>query len=384
MSTFSEKEHFWPHQRYVFRPVLKRNAPVPTPPDIPDEGFEMTVQPRAEKSTCERFVVDMCGEFCGQRVVVKELRQEDLLTTGTLECFVVDVSLRVAWCHPHLVPVHGAYCERFDDADIPRLCLGMVMRDMQSPPMCFKSLQHVLFFEGRRFSVADAIDVVLQVADVVQYMLFDADEYPSALRRAWTTISPSNIFIRVTTGAAVSEEGSACDGSALRLNENVIAMYCAPLYIEHGPVNRWEPHTHAASRECYALAQLLIALLTNAQPFGSISCQVQLSAVRNPPAVDAVRCNVPHGMYIPKSLPQDFQRFLGDAMMLNDAAVSRVTGQSTSRMSMQYFRHRLTEFRAAAARPNALSEDVPERAQLEPPVDDYGLIERQPFDHHEA
>lgn len=261
-------------------------------------------------------------EFRSQKVVIKRLRDTPLLTPETLEMFVVDVACRVRWCHPNLVTFHGAFCEEFNGeasraATVPYLSLGLVMSDLYdgSARAASASLQQLLFLEGKKFSLADAIRIVLQVADALQFCLFDSDDVPSEVLERWRWISPSNIFVWDSRNAAVRDDVTTVGVG------RYLVQYSPPLTIANGPVSRWAPHPMASNPECYALTQLLISLLTNQQPFHHVVSQTHLQALRERQKRVGAADSAAHvmGMSVPKYLPEQLQALCAIGLRLKQA-----------------------------------------------------------------
>lgn len=389
--------------------------------------------------------------FRGQQVVVKRLRETSLITAATMEAFVMDVACRTRWSHPNLVTVHGGFCEEFrsssdgslvessDPTGAPIVSLGLVMTDLCTPPERFEVLQRMLFFTGRRFTVHEAIHITLQIADAVQYMLFDHEEVPPCVKDKWLCISPSNIFVLDRAAATqmtdLGQEGGDelppgrnreeatqqqregdCVSIApmdLRKHEEDVGLFdsvsCSnryavkfapPVYLEAGPQMRWAPHPHAASAEVYALTQLFLTLLTNQQPYGSVICQVQLQALFSRLCASDTADERTRGIVIPNTLHAAVQQLcrLGLALRsgppqqaattargaLGAAAVASRT--PAKGMRLQDFRERLHALDIIARTLPALPSSAVHSTSfvVEPAVDDYGWVLQHAFDHHAA
>lgn len=59
----------------------------------------------------------------------------------------------------------------------------------------YHTLRNILFTRRHRFSVLDSIDITLQLADVLQYILLDADHVSLDVLTAWISVSPSNVYV---------------------------------------------------------------------------------------------------------------------------------------------------------------------------------------------
>ncbi|KAG5476973.1 hypothetical protein LSCM1_05307 [Leishmania martiniquensis] len=167
--------------------------------------------------------------------------------------FVLDAGYRVMWCHPHIVTCLGCYTERFvDDEESsnvrvvhgedhgaateeraasaavsnlpwkravstatgkPIIALGYVM-ELQSAPWLpasanstqasFVTLHDLLFSPpsaslptmGRHhFTLHEALGICAQIASALQYIMADSHEVSEAVRTAWLTVDPANIFV---------------------------------------------------------------------------------------------------------------------------------------------------------------------------------------------
>ncbi|CUF15384.1 Hypothetical protein, putative [Bodo saltans] len=380
-------------------------------------GGSVSVAPsrRAVGTLATRFFVKYEGlRYRGQHVVVKRLREAELINPTTLEAFVMDSSVRVRWSHPNLVTTHGSFCEEFDDGGIPRLSLGMVMTNLCRAPERYVPLQRLLFLEGRRFSLLEAIDITLQAADALQYTLFDQGDVPTYVADRWGWVSPSNIFLLDSSpwddgmGAGgggsnndITETFSIAVQDLQNTQEDVglaemtamqgryAVKYSPPVYVEGGGVvSRWAPHPLAVNTETYALAQLFVALCTNLQPYHYISCQLELQsmfqAARGATTATTATNVLPQGIRVPSTLPADVQYFCRNAMALKSEIT---TGRVASPIkTLATFRAALHNLREYAMTLPQLPHGDPSKTSfvVQSAVDDYGWILHQPFDEHAA
>lgn len=375
-------------------------------------GNSFSAAPAAQTSSAQfgalaaRFFVSYEGlMYRGQHVVVKRLSDPIWICPMTLEAFVMDSAVRVRWSHPNLATVHGSFCEEFEEDGTPRLSLGMVLTDLCTPPEHFVPLQRLLFIEGRRFSLLEAIDVTLQVADALQFALFDKADVPPYVAERWCWISPSNVFLLdsspwggepppLTDTASIAVQDLHASQEDTGLTDATIVgrysvKYSPPVFIEgRGAVSRWAPHPQAVGAETYALAQLFLALTTNMQPHHNIACQLQLQsmyqAARGSSSDASVSHTMPHGITVPRTLPVDVQRFCRSAMALaSEVAAGHVT---TPIRTLQAFRGGLHGLREHAATLPQLPTTDPTKTSfiVQAAVDDYGWILHRPFDAHVA
>lgn len=348
-------------------------------PQLSDVELRTTTKSGGTPPLARRFAVRReCLEFRGHRVVVKRLKDAALITPGTLESFVIDVSCRVRWSHPNLVPCHGGFCEEFEEGSdgVPFLSLGMLMTDMTH--LHYVPLQTLLYEHGRRYSVLDAISISLHVSDALQFALFDEEEVGPEVLAAWKCVSPSNIFIA---------EHPRLNSASATVRSRLGVSYAPPLHIENGPVSRWTPHPLAVCPEVYALTQLFLALLTNQQPYSDVTCQVQLAGVfrqlsaQVPSTVTTPANPDGLGIRVPRTLPAPVQQFcrLGLALA-GSAAVPGVPPIN----SLHRFRSGLHALRhVAKTLPPLPSGDAAVTSfVVEAPVDDYGWMEQRLFDEH--
>lgn len=213
-----------------------------------------------------RFAIRKGLLYHDRPVVVKELEEpEEYLNPATITSFVQDAVVRAQWCHPGLVQYSGAYTEKFSrcehcstaTAAVPRLALGLVMEDVtaltaspllsqkntkkeekgetrntnssDSPPpplpsspssSPYTSLHELLFLRRHRFSVVECIDITLNVADAVQFILLDRDRVPEEVVTAWLSIAPSNLYVAGTATSTLTIAGSMqLDGHTLSETE---------------------------------------------------------------------------------------------------------------------------------------------------------------------
>jgi hypothetical protein len=372
------------------------------------------VPPRVVGTLAARFFVRYEGlRYRGQNVVVKRLREAQLICPSTLEAFVMDSSVRVRWSHPNLVTTHGSFCEEFDEDGTPRLSLGMVMTNLCCAPERYVPLQRLLFLDGRRFSLLEAIDITLQAADALQFILFDQGDVPTYVADRWCWVSPSNIFlldsspwespsdggdgvavddIRETFSIAVQDLQHAQEDVGLAeiasMQGRYAVKYAPPVYLGGGAISRWAPHPLAVNAETYSLAQLFVALCTNLQPYHHIGCQLELQSMflaAREAATAATATNVmPHGIRVPSALPGDVQHFCRNAMALrSDISAGRVASPIKTLATFRAGLHGLREY--AVTLPQLPHSDPTKTSfVVQSAVDDYGWILHQPFDDHAA
>ncbi|KAG8344605.1 hypothetical protein TRVL_04565 [Trypanosoma vivax] len=226
----------------------------------------------------------------------------------------------------------------------------------------FRPLHDLLFVEGRKFTIEDAMSITLQVADALQYVLMDDNNVPSEVSTEWTVVTPSHVYVcqinTVSETVDVLREGSmdahawpssACSdagsgdydhdraappfcGDAIQKRQcielfalgNYAVMYSPPIYVEQGPYNRWKPHPQACCPASYAVVQLFLALLTNLPPYRSFTRQEELATrvFANPNVLYdddptlKIRVTVPIGMEIPHGLPPKLQKLCCNALAL--------------------------------------------------------------------
>lgn len=408
--TIEMTDHFPSHSSFTaaLHDAVMAGAGVPGSTLVPPP-------PRVVGTLAARFFVKYEGlRYRGQNVVVKRIQDAQLICPTTLEAFVMDSSVRVRWSHPNLVTTHGSFCEEFDDNGTPRLSLGMVMTNLCSAPERFVPLQRLLFLDGRRFSLLEAIDVTLQVADALQFAMFDQGDVPAYVAERWCWVSPSNVFVLDTcpweedtsrgggvaaAAADITETFSIAVEDLQNAQEDVglvetttmqgryAVKYSPPVFVEGGGVvSRWAPHPLAANAETYALAQLFVALTTNVQPYHYIGCQLELQslfqAARSSPSTGTHV--MPRGIVVPRTLPSDVQQFCRNAMALR---TDITTGSVTNPIkTLATFRAGLHGLRAHALTLPQLPVGDPAKTSfvVQSAVDDYGWILHQPFDAHAA
>lgn len=279
---------------------------VPMPPATPSEPFGSS-QPRFLTYLNVRY------DGVGFRVVVKELVAE-FATPRTVECFTIDAVHRSQWLHPCLVPVVGAYTEK-DDGVVAIAALGVVLNDVTQRG--FESLYSAIYVAGKRFGLLDCVDMILQVADAMQYILFDASNVPAEVGAAWSTVAPSNVFIKLKpvkadangeAGTVIAAPGSP--SSDVLGGDNVSVLVSPHLFVEHGSTNRWSPPPAAKSKQCYALTCLFIAIISGSYPYEGLQSQKEVA--------QAVASAAPP-FNVPRLIPQRFQAFCALGLALSSA-----------------------------------------------------------------
>ncbi|GET89198.1 hypothetical protein, conserved [Leishmania tarentolae] len=208
--------------------------------------------------------------YNGVPVVVKALGgaegTDDAETPAAMQHateFILDVMCRSTWCHPHIVTCLGGFTERFvdDGANVtdvevdeaaaeerpastgkvnppwqralsatatgqPIMTLGYVL-ELQSaltpftaadPAQASHITLHDLLFGsasssaslpvvGRHhFTLHEALDICAQIADALQYIMSDSHEVSAAVRTAWLTVDPANIFVVRVVGLSREDE----------------------------------------------------------------------------------------------------------------------------------------------------------------------------------
>ncbi|KEG09270.1 hypothetical protein DQ04_05501000 [Trypanosoma grayi] len=403
-------------------------------------------------------------------VVLQQLEGCDTcpLTPDTVMSFVQDMVSRARWCHPNIVPFVGAFTEKMPPtgsadsstlnavevtASTPTLALGVITEDMASlvaqsvkgsdpsapstsyflrhvksdeDVASFCSLHDLLFLQRRRFTLEEAMEITLQVADALQYVLLDELQVPVEVATAWVSVSPSNIVVcpvapwsgkerRASTweregvvmndadeGMWLSDEDAPSFYSdvgrrkcvSLPLMGAFAVMYMPPVYVEGGPFSRWRPHPHAASPASYALAQLLIALVTNEAPYRSFRRQQDLAARvfaaaaaeeeaegDEDEATLAVKVSIPPGSAIPSGLPTEVQQLCQRGMVLQRPHAEN----AHSGISLEGFREKLQKLLEEVENLSyPLPSDAPQQRNVSfseiemmppgTPLDDYGEL----------
>nr|CCC89611.1 unnamed protein product [Trypanosoma congolense IL3000] len=232
----------------------------------------------------------------------------------------------------------------------------------------FRPLYDVLFVEQRDFTLWEAITITLQVADCLQYMLMEENVPPEVLK-AWMTVSPSHIYVcpikavddvtdecrRESFGAGgmwpTDDDGydeaeedydhdtaapPFCTGSVQRrryvelfVPGDWAVLYNPPAFVEGGPYSRWAPHPHAGCPETYAMAQLLIALVSKEPPYRLFTQQEDLARrvfdvddlVHEEDPSLSVRVSIPVGSVIPQGLTPELKKLCSRAMTLHNPQV---------------------------------------------------------------
>lgn len=427
-----------------------------TPPDVSPCDTLVSTSARAPP------VFDvLCGyRYKGASVTLHLLEAPGgrLLSPNTLAAFVQDMVSRSGWCHPNIVPFFGAFTEKmlshdsdpFNTAVTPLLALGLITedvtrlvarrvnRDDPSTPagsfvlcqaedheaaLTYRSLYDLLFVERRRFTIKEAVEITLQVADALQYILMDGAEVPEEVAAAWVTVSPSNIFLCTTSAATpppspvfagagsasqvreptgvfqdawvrppAAEEARGEEDSGGRMSLPITGafsvVYSPPVYVEEGPFSRWRPHPHAASPASYALTQLLLALVSNRPPYRKLESQKDLAArvfgaakkVNDDDDDDddgaPVKMSIPIGSVIPGSLSREMRQLCAHGLLLRHprqrrASVGLTLDDFAERLRamhdgvMDVFCHAASPLRSES--PNSL-----EMMPLSTPLSEYG------------
>ncbi|CAD2217251.1 hypothetical protein, conserved [Angomonas deanei] len=116
----------------------------------------------------------------------------------------------------------------------PRTALGLVMEDLSAelnlnsdseeedemehseedrstlltPSTHYQPLDRLLFSQGKKFTLVESIDITLQTADALQYMLLDKQKVPPEVSQMWMTISPSNVYVACVPAFADMDDGA--------------------------------------------------------------------------------------------------------------------------------------------------------------------------------
>mgnify|MGYP001608297111 FL=1 len=229
--------------------------------------------------------------YAGDPVVLAEWPVTARLEDDSTDAFVVDAVLRRAWIHPRLVPFYGAFTSKesvgsrgADDGCVT--AFGCVMRDMSADG--YESLHSALFVGGKRFGLVDIIDMLLQVADAVQYIAFDGAAAGPATVRSWLTLSPNGIFVRATPSALPVAgdlgEGGAGNGAIVGTTNHYLVSLAPSVHLSQKTelVSRWTPppvDRLAGPPEVYSLTLLLVAIITGACPYAAARTQDDINSL---------------------------------------------------------------------------------------------------------
>lgn len=286
-------------------------------------------------------------------------------SSETLEAFVVDSCNRVHWCHPGIVSTRGVYTQRVGPDGMPTLAMGALLELLPHP--LFAPLDYLLYRRGMRFALVDAIDITLQVADAVQYILFDNGDVKDVASRTWHVVPPSNVFLRHSDNVMWSDENSTLVplrriGAAQKMHR-FTAVISPRFYVDESPPTRWEPHPQASSPVTYCLTQLLLALITNAHPYPLAITTDEISATLSPPEDDGVRHSVHRGFSVPSRLAPSVRAVCEQGLRIG----------VEEGLSLSDFRKTLYALRSDFCGTYADGDEPHE--QVEPDLDDYGYCE---------
>ena len=286
---------------------------------------------------CPRFEPFGGMMIDGIAVVVKELATE-YVSPETLEAFVIDSSTRWKWFHPNIARHYGSFAEKFEN-DRPYLSLGSVVEDTSctTSGKTFEPLSNLLFVQGIKFTLHEALGIVEQLLEAVEYMMLDTDDVPNEVITSWCTFSPTNIFLEK-------------ESIEPRL------LFSPPLCILNGPVNRYSPHTQALCAVSYGICQLMMTILTATQPYAKKIAQADLRETllqTSERGFDNIRCH----------FPPEFRRVIEQGMSVKGKPMTRIN-----------LRKHLSELHEVADRyPPHQTIPVPPFT-VEDAVDDYGEV----------
>lgn len=298
-------------------------------------------RPRAYES--KRF------SYGGYPLCCLELTNQEFISPKTLENFIIDMKCRYNWSHPNLVKCVGGFAEKFHPkSGAPYLSLGAWFEDIEAKAG-YVSLHELLYSRGRRYHISTALQMVLLVADALQYAIFSSVDVSPEVVDAWALLSPARILVSTDDDKAVAAEvgRSKTVDRVPGMQGECHVRFNPSFYVEDGEVSRWTPPCDAGNKHCYALTQLLVAILANAVPFAE--CITQEEVLRNRggqdhqhTVVDVVdsasgavrkeqrpigvpREEEPDSMKAPKMIPKSLQEFItrGFAHKRNLAKIKR-------------------------------------------------------------
>lgn len=347
------------------------------------------------------------------------------LTSRTLECSIIDLSARFSWCHPNVVMFHGGFTEHFAEDGTPSLTLGVVADEAGSVP--FESLHNCLYRDGARFSLANIIEIILQVADALEYILFDVTDVPPEVNEAWYTLAPSNVFV---TDLLFASNHEVPDSSATATGpSNAQAVPSAPtkrsekqcvdlmrrcfaneyafdpttprnslhsrfhvrvfpgVYVEHGMVSRWAVPSDAALPCAFALSNLFVAMLTGVHPHRKARTQKQIGIATGhrtqeyylPEGCTSATqraASAKNGFALPRHVPVQLQTFLqrSFARRSNSSLPPSAVATSVPFSTLQEYRLELLALVPLAAVLPEVLDNTP-RIPVERDLPDYGFLE---------
>jgi hypothetical protein len=233
------------------------------------------------------------------------------ITPKTLEAFIIDMKCRQTWAHPVLLQTLGGFAERFDGGQKPFISLGVVVEDLSHQG--FLPLSELLYEKGRRLDLNTCIQIVLQVADAIQYCILSSEDVVPEVVQAWSIVNPSLIFVqftlndfrpRVSGGSAAPTATTDGAFESPTSPPSVPSLDCCQVkvlpgfYVEGGSVSRWTPPNNAGNVPVYSLTQLLVCLLDNVHPHPTLETQQELKL--HAPITPGVRCS----QYLPKQVQE--------------------------------------------------------------------------------
>eukprot|EP00658_Telonema_sp_P-2_P009069 TRINITY_DN13430_c0_g1_i1.p1 TRINITY_DN13430_c0_g1~~TRINITY_DN13430_c0_g1_i1.p1 ORF type:complete len:400 (-),score=68.55 TRINITY_DN13430_c0_g1_i1:101-1300(-) len=254
-----------------------------------------------------------------------------------MECFVMDLATRMQWVHPHLIEVYGGFAERLmkgpaptwntptndptntttsgggvpgvpevapvvecsvEEGEFAEAYLGMVIEELPTAlvvdptgahrPPSMSSYPATWCRTARLFSTLDeiasplsvreAVEVVSQTADALQYCLLVGGDVPSMVRRTWACITPSNVYVRELPAEARGVASPLADLVG-KLSDLFEVRVFPRIYAEGRPLCRWDPPTSHPHPETYCLSLLLLLLTDGAKPYSR--CRSHLDIERS-------------------------------------------------------------------------------------------------------